>query len=395
MFGVIGDPVAHSLSPLLHNTAFRQLGINAVYLPFRVPRGDLAAVPQGVRAARAARLQRHDAAQGSGRDAGDGRDKAVEQTGAANTLILGDGTGTAYNTDYEGVIQSLRANLPAHLRVTDCPLPLAGRSALVLGAGGVARADGLRLHNEGVTVTIANRTLERAQKLAEEVGCKCVDWGARHNVACDILINCTSVGMHPNLDESPGTPRFLKPGMIVFDTVYTPESTMLIKEARRGCDVITGVELFVRQAALQFQLLHRPGGTDGPVPQARQAGASPVADPGRRRAGGRVMTMNAQNGELIFLIGPRGSGKSTMAATAGGTPRLGSGSTPTRNSNAGTAVRSATCSSGREKPAFATRESAVLRDLCPPAGMSSPREAAWCCGRRTASDWAGRGESSG
>ena len=71
---------------------------------------------------------------------------------------------------------------------------------------------------------------------------------------CDTLINCTSVGMHPNMDESPMHPSYLKPGLTVFDTVYTPETTLLIKEARdRGCRVITGVDLFVRQAALQFQ----------------------------------------------------------------------------------------------------------------------------------------------
>src|SRR5262249_37300152 len=79
---------------------------------------------------------------------------------------------------------------------------------------------------------------------------------ARHSVLpCELLINCTPVGMHPNVDESPIHPSFLKPGLMVFDTVYTPETTLLVREARnRGCHVITGVDLFVRQAALQFQL---------------------------------------------------------------------------------------------------------------------------------------------
>ena len=93
------------------------------------------------------------------------------------------------------------------------------------------------------------------QKLAEEVGCRWVDWAARHNALCDILINCTSVGMHPNLDECPVHGSYLAGGMLVFDTIYTPETTMLIREARsRGCPVLTGVDMFVRQAALQFQL---------------------------------------------------------------------------------------------------------------------------------------------
>ena len=109
--------------------------------------------------------------------------------------------------------------------------------------------------HDGALVTIANRTPERGHKLAEEAGCRNVDWAARHNVICDLLVNCTSVGMHPNVDESPIHPSFLKPGLTVFDTIYTPETTLLVKEARdRGCNVVTGVDLFVRQAALQFQL---------------------------------------------------------------------------------------------------------------------------------------------
>jgi 3-dehydroquinate dehydratase/shikimate dehydrogenase len=81
-----------------------------------------------------------------------------------------------------------------------------------------------------------------------------VDWTARHSVLCDLVVNCTSVGLHPNVDDSPLHHSFLKPGLVVFDTVYTPEQTLLIKEARdRGCHAITGVEMFIRQAALQFE----------------------------------------------------------------------------------------------------------------------------------------------
>src|SRR5207244_9252089 len=91
--------------------------------------------------------------------------------------------------------------------------------------------------------------------LAAEVGCRAIDWAARHSVVCDTLINCTSVGMHPNLDECPIHPSFLKPGLVVLDAVYTPETTLLVKEARaRGCHVLTGVDMFVRQAAHQFKL---------------------------------------------------------------------------------------------------------------------------------------------
>src|SRR5207302_5656120 len=120
----------------------------------------------------------------------------------------------------------------------------------------------------GALVTIANRTADRAQTLAQEIGCRHVEWTARHSVLCDMVVNCTSVGMHPHVDESPLHPSYLKPGLIVFDTVYTPEQTLLVKEARdRGCHVITGVELFIRQAALQFELFT---GREAPVDLMRK-----------------------------------------------------------------------------------------------------------------------------
>ena len=250
VFGVLGDPVAHSLSPLIHNQAFRAAGLNMVYLPFRVAKPDVptflkefAAVPvQGY----SVTIPHKEAVVALAKY----QDDAVTGTQAANTLVRGPDGFHAYNTDYEGVLESLRANLPP----APGGSPLHDKTVLVLGAGGVARAVTYALHREGALATIANRTPERGHALAEEIGCRHVDWAARHNVISDILINGTSVGMHPNVDESPIHPSYLKPGLTVFDTVYTPETTLLVKEAReRGCHVITGVDLFVRQAALQFQ----------------------------------------------------------------------------------------------------------------------------------------------
>jgi 3-dehydroquinate dehydratase / shikimate dehydrogenase len=254
VFGVIGDPVGHSLSPLVHNAAFRQLGINAVYLPFRVPDGDLepflrdfdaipargysVTIPHKEAAARLAQY----------------KDPPVELTHAANTLVRQeDGSFAAYNTDYQAVVESLLANMPPGPGGE--PPTLNSRTILLLGAGGVARAVAHALHRENTLLTIVNRTYDRAHRLAEEVGCRVVDWGARHSVLCDVVINCTSVGMHPKVDESPLHYSFLKPGLTVLDAVYTPETTLLVKEARaRGCHVITGVDFFVRQAAAQCRL---------------------------------------------------------------------------------------------------------------------------------------------
>jgi 3-dehydroquinate dehydratase/shikimate dehydrogenase len=253
VFAVIGDPVAHSLSPLLHNAAFRQLGINAVYLPIRMPRSDLGAflkefdnIP--VRGY-SVTIPHKESAMNVARD----RHSEVVWVGAANTLMRTSNGWVGFNTDYQAALDSLNANLPPPL---DQSMPtLHSKNVLLLGAGGVARAIAHALHRSGALVTITNRTPERALRLKEEVGCRVCDWEARNSVSCDLLVNCTSVGMHPNVDECPVHPSLLKPGMMVFDTVYTPETTMLIREARsRGCHVLTGVDMFVRQAALQFKL---------------------------------------------------------------------------------------------------------------------------------------------
>jgi len=253
IYGVIGDPVAHSLSPLLHNAAFRSQRLNSVYIPFRVPRTQLDPFLKnfdtlGVRGYSVTIPHKeHAAALAIQRDPG------VSLTQAANTLLRLGGGFAAYNTDYSAITQSLLANMrPA---ADGSPPTLHSRVTLILGAGGVARAAAYALHREGALVSIANRTFERAQKLAEDIGCRAIDWAARHSISCDIVINCTSVGMHPNVDESPVHHSLLKPGLVVMDVVYTPETTLLIREARgRGCHVVTGVDMFVRQAAAQFKL---------------------------------------------------------------------------------------------------------------------------------------------
>jgi 3-dehydroquinate dehydratase/shikimate dehydrogenase len=255
VFGVVGDPVGHSLSPLLHNHMYKRMGVDALYLPFRVPRGML---PQAVQAydcipvtGYSVTVPHKEAAATLATE----RDKTVGITGAANTLVRqADGSFFASNTDYAAAIESLQDHLRE--RAKDAPpVHLNQVSVLILGAGGAARALAFGLHNEGAQITISARTYDRAQKLAEEVKCKAVDWHARHSVNFDVLINCTPVGMHPNVDEAPCHFSILKPGVTVFDTIYTPETTLLIREARnRGCHTITGVDMFVRQAARQMEL---------------------------------------------------------------------------------------------------------------------------------------------
>jgi len=253
VYGVIGDPIGHSLSPLIHNAAFRALGLNKVYLPFRIPREDLQkffddARELGVKGVsvtiphKEAVLKRVTKVDG-----------AIRGVGAANTLLIEGDQLAGYNTDYRAAMDSLAAALQESGNAK--PEDLSGKVALVLGAGGAAKAIAYGLQRRGAEVVVASRTRDRADRLADAISVKAVDWGARHNFWVDILINCTPVGMHPNVDETPYDKHYLKPSMLVFDTVYNPESTLLVKDARsRSCTVITGVEMFIRQAALQFKL---------------------------------------------------------------------------------------------------------------------------------------------
>ena len=258
IYGVAADPVAHSLSPLVHNAAFAHERMNRVYLPFRVPKDALGQVVLDfdwlpVDGYSVTLPHKEEAVQLAKRHEG-----PIREIGAANTLFKdSDGQWRAANTDYEAALESLVRELHADLAPgTDQALSaLAGKKVLVLGAGGVARAIGRGIVNHGGVLMVANRTKARAAELAEELGCLLIQWENRGTVFADVLINCTSVGMHPNVDETPFAENWLREGMVVFDTIYTPERTLLIKQAReRECKTITGVEMFVRQAARQFEL---------------------------------------------------------------------------------------------------------------------------------------------
>lgn len=254
-YGVAGDPIGHSYSPILHNHMYLRGRTRAIYLPFRVPKGTLADMVQAFEAVPVSGYSvtiphKEDAAQLAADSA-----PFVKASGAANTLVRRpNGDYFADNTDYTAAVESLKEHLVTH--PTDGVVTQLNQlSVLLLGAGGVARAIAHGLHREGAHLTVAARTDQKAVKLAEEVHCKVIDWHGRHSVYYDVVVNCTPVGMHPNVNESPFHPSALAPGKLVFDTVYTPEQTLLVKEAKsRGCQVVTGVDMFVRQAARQIEL---------------------------------------------------------------------------------------------------------------------------------------------
>ena len=263
IYGVVADPVAHSLSPVVHNAALAAAGIDAVYLPFRVPaeqidefiehadRWPLSGLSVTIPHKEA--VLKHAAK----------KDGLVESIGAANTLAFGTDGLEAFNTDATAAVESLEAALADHH--ADAPNQGIGvKTAIVLGAGGAARAVAFSLRQRDVDVTVCSRTIERARRIAVEVGCKAVDWNARYRMPYDCVVNATPVGMHPHVNETPFDKEHLRSYMVVFDTVYNPENTLLVKEAASlGCHIVTGVDMFVRQAAIQFRIWH-----DAEPPQA-------------------------------------------------------------------------------------------------------------------------------
>ena len=253
VFGVVGDPIGHSLSPAIHNAAFRQTGFNGVYLPFLVPEQRFSEFLKGAHKFGIKGLSVTIPHKEMAAAAAVASDALVRSTSSANTLIPKEQGWEAYNTDYKALVEALLVSLPP--MPNGEPADLKARQVLLLGAGGVGRSVAFALLQQGAIVTISNRTPERAQRLASALNCRHIDWVTRHNVLADIVINATSVGMYPDENESPLHQSFFRPGLVVFDTVYNPESTVFVKEAReRGCVVITGLELFIRQAAAQFAL---------------------------------------------------------------------------------------------------------------------------------------------
>ena len=252
LYAVIGDPIGHSLSPAVHNAAFRHLGLNKVMVPIQIPAGTL---QESLRSLSWLGLKGisvtipHKEAIVPFLS---GIDKSVERTGACNTVVRQDEKLIGHNTDYRAAMISLEHALGGSH--DDKESVLMDKQVLVLGAGGVARAIAFGLSRRGAGVTICNRDEERGIKLAEEIGCRAINWAMRAGTPCDILINATPVGMHPKMDESPAPAAAFRPKMVVFDTVYHPENTMFLKLGQQhDCDTVTGVDMFVTQAALQFR----------------------------------------------------------------------------------------------------------------------------------------------
>jgi shikimate dehydrogenase len=254
--GVIGNPVEHSLSPAIHNAAFQKLGLNFVYLAFRVETiGDAI---KGLRAL------------GSFRGASvtiphkvaavpflDSVEPTARHIGAINTIVAADGTLTGYNTDATGALRALREG----------GVPLKGQRVVMLGSGGAARAIAFALGTEpGIEyLTILGideqERIDLAQDLRSKTGMtveeSLLDDGMLRKVLPDthVLIHCTPIGMSPKVHETSVPAPLLHAGLTVMDIVYNPRDTRLLKDAKvAGCRVIPGLEMFLHQASAQFEL---------------------------------------------------------------------------------------------------------------------------------------------
>lgn len=248
--GLIGNPVEHSWSHIMHNASFDKLDINAVYLKFKVDKlkefadyfkklnvlGFSVTIPYKTQAMKCL----------------DDINSKAEEIGAVNTIVVKNKKWIGYNTDCDGAMAALKEKTK-----------LKGKNAVVLGAGGSARAVAYGLKENGAKIVILNRNTERASKIAKDFKCNYGSLDELEDFYYDILINTTSVGMHPKANECPIPPSLIRKNKIIFDIVFNPYKTRLLECAeKKGCTIIPGFEMLLNGAALQFSLWT---GKDAPV----------------------------------------------------------------------------------------------------------------------------------
>jgi shikimate dehydrogenase len=250
---LIGDPVTHSLSSLIHNAGYQSLSIDFIYVPFQA-RDIKPAIEAirglGIRGASITLPHKVTAMPYLDRV-----DDEAREIGAVNTIVNNNGVLTGYNTDGTGARQALE-------EVT----ALAGKKAVLIGSGGGALAIAAALKKSSTRLVILNRTVEKAKHLAKLVNAD--DSGGLDKLpliaSADILINATSVGTWPEVNESVIPRELLHQGLTVFDIVYNPRETRLLTEAKgKGCPVVYGYRMLLYQAARQFELFT---GYQAPLP---------------------------------------------------------------------------------------------------------------------------------
>ncbi|MDQ0112711.1 shikimate dehydrogenase [Paenibacillus harenae] len=252
LYGVIGDPIRHSKSPIMMNRAFRETGINGAYMAFHVTNDRLSDFIAGIRAMGVRGVNVTIPHKLDVMAFLDEIDDGARALGAVNTIVNDNGRLIGYNTDGIGYVRSLKEEAASSLE---------SKRIVVIGAGGAARGIVFALSGEKPgRMTIVNRSVARASELAEAFSNR-ADIAAlppeQLQEACsdaDIVINTTMIGMFPNTDASPLDASWLKPGTVVSDIVYNPLKTKLLQEAEeRGCIIHGGLGMFVYQGAYAFE----------------------------------------------------------------------------------------------------------------------------------------------
>jgi shikimate dehydrogenase len=254
---LLGNPLGHSISPPMHNRVFETLGMDYCYMPVEVNENNLKKVFSGLIRMNVAGFNVTIPHKIGIMELLDELDPLAATIGAVNTICVKDGKTKGYNTDGEGFIQSLEEETKLSTR---------GKRFFLLGCGGAARAIAMTLAFDGAEkVIICNRTVAKAQALASEINEKirtCAEVVEQTSKSqgqallnCDVLINCTSLGMHPREDVLPIDESLLLPHLIVADIVYNPLMTRLLKSAEeKGCTVAPGLGMLIYQGAAAFKL---------------------------------------------------------------------------------------------------------------------------------------------
>lgn len=241
---LIGDPVEHSFSPLVHNCGYEVLGLNFVYVAFRVK--DIKQAIDGIRGLSIRGVSVTIPHKVSAMKYIDDIDDVAKGIGAVNTIVNNSGVLTGFNTDYGAALKALEEKTT-----------IKGKKAVLLGGGGAALAIATGLKRNGAELVILNRTREKARELARLVDAE--GFGGLEQLSviasADILINATPVGMWPRINESIVPRELLHQKLTVFEVAYNPKETRMITEAKEsGCTIIYGYKMFLYQAAMQFEL---------------------------------------------------------------------------------------------------------------------------------------------
>jgi shikimate dehydrogenase len=269
---VVGDPVEHSLSPAMHNAGYRAAGLEDqfVYVACRVAPADIKLFVDSMRALHirgASCTMPHKEIIMPYLDV---VDEVAQQIGAVNTVVQKQGKLYGYNTDWLGTITPLK-------ELTS----LKRKRVAVLGAGGTAKAMVFGLLREGAIVTVHNRTLAKAEALATQFSCSATTLDNRQSLQqADIICNATPVGMGDTRDRTPIDTTIISNRHIVFDAIYTPYETMLLREAAQyGARIIHGTEMLLHQALPQFELFTGKSAPLGAI-RAAQLEALHIKEPG-------------------------------------------------------------------------------------------------------------------